>query len=200
MIDEKLIHNAKPVSKVIESIDDSWRRFVENLKEQTFKVPFKGDYRCCVKNSFFHVEAYVGPLVIDKLYDGHNTYLLKTPIKCESFTIYGEYDQGGDFCDFVSEPEIGCHYLAMSNMDAGRKICTGEIQINNASLNSLEALKAMALEVIRSFRLINLTSLGTVILPEEYSVLKSILSDKSKSPDIKAKSLLDTRLIELLLK
>jgi len=185
MIDEKLITNARPASKIIESIDDSWHQFVENLKEQTFKVPFKGDYRCCVKNDFFHVEAYVGPLVIDKLYDGHNTYLLKSPVKHGSFTLYGEYDQVGDFCDFVSEPEIGC---------------TGDLQINNASLNSLEALKAMALEVIRSFRLINLTSLGTVILPEGYSVLKDILSDKSKSPEIKAESLLDARLIEPLLK
>jgi hypothetical protein len=200
MIDEKLITNARPASKIIESIDDSWRQFVENLKEQTFKVPFKGDYRCCVKNDFFHVEAYVGPLVIDKLYDGHNTYLLKTPVKHGSFTLYGEYDQAGDFCDFVSEPEIGCHYLAMNNMDVGRKICTGDLQINNASLNSLEALKAMALEVIMSLRLINLMSLGTVILPEGYSVLKDILSDKSKSPEIKAKNLLDARLIEPLLK
>lgn len=200
MIDEKLIHNAKPASKVIESIDDSWRQYVENIKGQTFKVPFKGDYRCCVKNDFFHVEAYVGPLVIDKLYDGHNTYLLKTPVKCGSFTVYGEYDQGGDFCDFVSEPEIGCHYLAMSNMDAGRKICTGDIQINNASLNSLEALKTTALEVIKSLRLINLTSLGAVILPEEYSALKSILSDKSQGKDMKTKSLLDAHLIEPFLK
>lgn len=200
MIDEKLIHNAKPASRIIEKIDDSWRQYVENLKDQTFKVPFKGDYRCCVRNDFFHVEAYVGPLVIDKLYDGHNTYLLKNPVKCESFTMYGEYDQSGDFCDFVSAPEIGCHYLAMSNMDVGRKICTGDLQVNNASLNSLEALKAMALEVVKSFKLINLTSLGTVILPEEHSALKDILSDKSKGPDMKTKNLLDANLIEPLLK
>ncbi|QAT16711.1 hypothetical protein BU251_02670 [Candidatus Velamenicoccus archaeovorus] len=199
MIDEKLIHNARPASKIVESIDESWRQFVEDLKEQTFKIPFKGNYRCCVKDGFFHVEAYVGLLVIDKLYDGHNTYLLKTPIKHEPFTLYGEYDQTGDFRDFVSDPEIGCHYLAMSDMDAGRKICTGDIQINNASLNSLEALKAMALEVIKSFRLINLTSLGTVILPEEHSALRDVLSDKSKDTDTKTKSLLDAGLIEPLL-
>jgi len=200
MIDEKLIHNAKPASKVIEEIDDSWRQYVENLKCQTFKLPFQGDYRCRVKNDFFHVEAYAGPLVIDKLCDGRDTYLLKTSIKHEFFTLYGEYDQTGDFCDFVSEPEIGCHYLAMSNMDAGRKICTGELQINNASLNSLEALKAIALEVVKSFRLINLTSLGTVILPEEHSALRDILSDKSKGTDMKTKSLIDAGLIEPLLK
>lgn len=196
MIDVKLIDKAKTKSAIIEEIDSSWRDYARRLKTEIFAVPFKGDYRCCVKNNFFRIEGYCGPLVIDKLYDGSNTYLLKTPIKHEPFIIYGEYDQNGEFRDFVSDPEIGCHYLAMNNADFGRTICTGEIKIDDSSAKSLEALKATACEIIKSFRLINLTSLGTVILPKKYSALKDILSDKSKNPEAKTKNLLDADLIE----
>ena len=48
MIDTKLIAKAKPKSELIETIDSSWRDFVDNLKNNVFRVPFKGAYQAFV--------------------------------------------------------------------------------------------------------------------------------------------------------
>jgi hypothetical protein len=46
---------------------------------------------------------------------------------------------------------------------------------------------------------INLESLGTVLLPDEYSLLKTILSNKEEDTGTKLKKLLREHLIEELL-
>lgn len=192
MIDTELITKAKKKSGLFERIDDSWREFVERLKENTFSIPFKGEYSCLVKDGFMLVEGYCGLLLIDKLYYKHKTYFLKTPVKYYPFKIYGVYDERGSFTDFVSEPEIGFHYLGLSNK--GHTICTGEIQYLNPE--SLGLLKEACLKIIKSFRVINLESLGTVILLESFSNLKNILSDKDTDIKHKFERLLNENLIE----
>jgi len=138
------------------------------------------------------IEGYSGLLLIDKVYYSHKTYSLKTPIKYYPFKIYGIYNQGGCFIAFVSEPEIGFHYLGMS--DKGHTICTGEIQYLNPE--SLGLLKEACLKIVKSFRVINLESLGTVILPERFSNLKNILSNKDKDVSCKFSELDNQNLIE----
>ncbi len=177
MIDTELIIKAKKKSTLIEKIDASWREFTEGLKEGIFTVPFTGGYNCVIKEDDMLIEGYSGLLLIDKVYYSHKTYSLKTPIKYYPFKIYGIYDQGGCFIAFVSEPEIGFHYLGMS--DKGHTICTGEIQYLNPE--SLGLLKEACLKIVKSFRVINLESLGTVILPESFSGLKNIFQIKRKT-------------------
>ena len=71
MIDTKLINKAKKKSGLIEKIDSSWREFMERLKENTFSIPFKGEYNCLIKDGTIFVEGYSGLLLIDKLYFNH---------------------------------------------------------------------------------------------------------------------------------
>lgn len=192
MIDTQLISKAKKKSGLIEQIDASWREFVNRLKDDIFSVPFKGEYSCLVKESSMCIEGYSGLLLIDKLYFDHKTYLLKAPIKYCPFKIYGVYDEKGSFMSFVSDPEIGFHYLGLS--DKGHNICTGEIQYLNPE--SLGLLKEACLKIIKSFRVINLESLGTVLLPESYSSLKTILSNKDDDSKKKLEKLLKEDLIK----
>ena len=138
------------------------------------------------------VEGYSGLLLVDKLYYKHKTYFLKTPVKYCPFKIYGAYDESGSFTDFVSEPEMGFHYLGLSKK--GHAICTGDIQYLNPE--SLGLLKEACLMIIKSLRVVNLESLGTVILPESYSRLTSILSEKDEDTKYKFEKLLNQNLIE----
>jgi len=192
MIDTKLIGRAKEKSKVIAEIDSSWRRFVASLKENTFVFPFQGEYSSLVKESSVLVEGYCGTLQTDRIYYNHKTYLLKTPVKCCSFKIYGAYSKRGSFERFFSIPEMGFHYLGMSG--EAHAICTGYIQYANP--DSLVALKEVCLKIISSLRLINLESLGTVILPEEHACLRNILSDKDTDSNTKFEKLVKENLIE----
>jgi len=192
MIDTLLVNKAKKKSGLIERIDASWREFVERLKENTFSIPFKGEYSCLVKDGFMLVEGYCGLLLIDKLYYKHKMYSLKTPVKYYPFKIYGVYNERGSFTDFVSEPEVGFHYLGLSNK--GHSICTGEIQYLNPE--SFGLLKEACQKIAKSFRVINLESLGTVILSESHSSLKNILSNKDKDALAKFEELNKQGLIE----
>lgn len=192
MIDTLLINKAKKKSGLIEEIDVSWREYVRKLKEGLFSVPFQGSYHCMIKDGSIFIEGYCGLLLIDKLYYAHKTYSLKTPVKYYPFRLYGVYDSRGSFEEFVSEPEIGFHYLGMS--DKGHTICTGEIQYLNPE--SLGLLKEACLKIAKSFRVINLESLGTVILPESFSNLKNILSNKDEDKKHKFEKLLKEDLIE----
>ncbi|MGD0336343.1 MAG: hypothetical protein ABSB18_04510 [Candidatus Omnitrophota bacterium] len=192
MIDTELVNKAKKKSGLIERIDVSWREFVDRLKENIFSIPFKGEYSCLVKDNIMLVEGYCGLLLIDKLYYKHKTYFLKTPVKYYPFKIYGVYDERGRFTNFVSEPEIGFHYLGLS--DKGHSICTGDIQYLNPE--SFGLLKEAALKIVKSFRVINLESLGTVLLPERYSSLKNILSNKDEDSKHKFEELFKADFIE----
>lgn len=192
MIDTLLISKAKKKSGLIEKIDASWREFVDRLKENTFSIPFKGEYNCLLKDDYMLVEGYSGLLLIDKLYYKHKTCFLKMPVRYYPFKIYGVYDERGNFTDFVSEPEIGFHYLGLSNK--GHTICTGEIQYLNPE--SFGLLKEACLKIIKSFRVINLESLGTVLLPESFPELKNILADKDTDTKLKLEKLLNMNLIE----
>jgi len=195
MIDTLLINKAKKKSGLIERIDASWREFVDRLKESTFSIPFKGEYKCLLKDGYMLVEGYSGLLLIDKLYYKHKTYSLKTPVRYYPFKIYGAYDERGSFTDFVSEPEMGFHYLGLSNK--GHSICTGEIQYLNPE--SLGLLKEACLKIIESLRVVNLESLGTVLLPETFLGLKKILSDKETDIKQKFERLLNENLISEIL-
>ncbi|RJP30022.1 MAG: hypothetical protein C4533_00150 [Candidatus Omnitrophota bacterium] len=192
MIDTELIIRAKKKSTLIEKIDESWREFTQSLKEGIFTVPFTGGYNCMIREDDMLIEGYSGPLLIDKLYYKHKTYSLKMPVKYYPYKIYGIYDQRGCFISFVSEPEIGFHYLGMT--DRGHDICTGEIQYLNPE--SLGLLKEACLKIIKSLRVINLESLGTVILPEAFSSLRNILSNKDKDVSCKFEELNGQGLIE----
>ncbi|MDP2904754.1 MAG: hypothetical protein Q8O22_00450 [Candidatus Omnitrophota bacterium] len=192
MIDTLLVNKAKNKSRLIEKIDDSWREFVGRLKQSIFSIPFNGEYACLIKGDYMLVEGYSGLLLVDKLYYKHKTYFLKTPVKYCPFKIYGAYDESGSFRDFVSEPEMGFHYLGLSKK--GHAICTGDIQYLNPE--SLGLLKEACLKIIKSLRVVNLESLGTVILPESYSSLTSILSEKDEDVKYKFEKLLNQNLIE----
>jgi len=195
MIDTKLIVKAKQSSKEIETIDSSWRSYVENLRETIFTIPFKGNYSALIEENALLIEGYSGLLLIDRLYHNKKTYLLKTPVKHSPFRIYGLYDSRGRFECFMARPEIGFHYLGLHNQ--GHAICTGDIEYHNP--DSLGALKEISSKIIDSFRLINVESLGTVLLPNEYSELRSILANKEEDPKIKVKKLLNENLIEEIL-
>lgn len=195
MVDTKLIKQAKEKSEVIETIDSSWHDYVENLKEHIFTIPFKGSYNALIEDNSVLVEGYCGELLIDKLYYSHKTYILKNPVRHYPFRIYGVYESRGGFECFVARPEIGFHYLGMGHQ--GHPICTGYIQYSNP--DSLDLLKEVSLKIIDSFRLINMESLGTVLLPENYVELKNIFSNKDEDSGTKVEKLLNENLIEEIL-
>lgn len=195
MIDLMLIDKAEKKSEVIETIDSSWRSYVNNLKDNTFTIPFKGNYNALIEDNSVLVEGYCGLLLIDKLCCNHKTYLLKTPVRRHPFRIYGVYDSRGQFECFIARPEIGFHYLGMGNH--GHPICTGDIQYLNP--NSLDSLREVSSKIISSFRLINMESLGTVLLPDDYAKLKSIFSNKDENEETKLRKLVNEGLIEQIL-
>lgn len=192
MIDTKLINKARLKSEAIHAIDASWRSFVNNLKENIFRIPFKGSYQALIEGDSFFVEAYSGLLLIDKLYYQKKTYLLTTPIEHCPFKVYGVYDQRGNFEHFAAHPEIGFHYLGLTAK--GHAICTGDIQYSNP--DSLLILQEAAKKIANSFRLINLESLGTVLLPDEHAGLRNILQNKEEDIKIRFQKLLKEKLIE----
>ena len=192
MIDIRLINKARLKSEAIHAIDASWRSFVNNLKENIFRIPFKGSYQALIEGNFFFVEAYSGLLLIDRLYYQKKTYLLVTPVKHYPFKVYGVYDKQGNFEHFAAHPEIGVHYLGLT--DKGHAICTGDIQYSNP--DSLLSLQEAAKKIVSSFRLINLESMGTVLLPDEHAELRNILQNKEEDIKIRFQKLLKEKLIE----
>jgi hypothetical protein len=192
MIDTKLITKARPKSQVIQTIDASWRNFVHDLKENIFRVPFKGSYQALIEDNSLFVEGYSGLLWIDKLYYQKKTYLLITPVKYYPFKVYGVYDERGSFEHFAADPEIGFHYLGLT--EKGHAICTGDIHYSNP--DSLQALQEAARKIVCSFRLINLESLGTVLLPDEYAGLRDILQNKEEDVKTRFQKLRKEKLIE----
>ncbi len=195
MIDAKLIAKAKQKSQLIETIDSSWRDFVDDLQNNIFRIPFKGSYQAFVEGDNLLIEGYSGLLWIDKLYYQRKTYFLKEPIKYCPFKIYGAYDKSGNFGHFTSRPEMGFHYLGLT--DKGRSLCTGDIQYQNP--DSLAALEEASVKIINSSRLINLESLGTVLLPDNYAELRTILSNKQENAATKFKKLLKGKFIKAIL-
>ena len=191
MIDEKLINKAKKKSSLLEHIDSSWREFVERLKEGTFLVPFKGEYSALVKGSSIFIEGYSGLLLIDRLCFKGKMYSLNTPVRYYPFKIYGSYDATGDFMEFAAEPEIGFHYLGLSG--EYHSICTGDIEYINPE--SLGLLKEACQKIVKSFRVINLESIGTILLPDRYSKLKAILENKEEEKQKKLSKLIKENLI-----
>lgn len=191
MIDRKLISKAKNKSRLIAQIDASWREFVEKIKQETFRMPFQGDYCCLVKADTIFVEGYSGLLLVDKLYYKHKTYFLNTPVKYYPFKLYGLYDRMGRFRKFMSDPEIGFHYLGLT--DKGHDICTGEVQYLNPE--SIGLLKEACLKIVKAFRVINLESLGTVLLPESFTELRDILESEKDDKNVKFEKLLTQKLI-----
>jgi len=172
MVDELLITKANKKSSAIEAIDRSWREQIRTIKENQFSLPFKGAYSAFIENDLFLVEGYNGPLVIDRLsYAGIN-YLLKTPITCCPFKVYGVYAANALFKRFASRPEIGFHYMGLT--DSGHNICTGDIEYSNP--DSLLLLQHTAAQIVAAFRTINLNSLGTVFLPDSYRELREIFA------------------------
>lgn len=195
MIDLMLMDKAKKKSEAIETIDSSWRSYVNNIKDNTFTIPFKGIYNALIEDNSVLVEGYCGLLLIDKLYCSHKTYLLKTPVRHHPFRIYGVYDSIGRFDCFIARPEIGFHYLGMKNH--GHPICTGDIEYLNPV--SLELLREASSKIINSFRLINMESLGTVLLPDDSAKLKSIFLNTDGNEETKLGKLLNDELIEQIL-
>jgi len=195
MIDKRLIKQAQKRSEEIEIIDSSWRSYIRDIKENIFTIPFTDNYTALVEDKSMLVEAYCGPLLIDKVCCNQQTYLLRQPVKYNPFRIYGVYDRKGGFEDFTARPEIGFHYLGMN--DFRHSICTGDIQYANP--DSLVLLKEAALRIIESFRVVNLQSLGTVLLPAGYEKLKNIFSNKDEDPETKIERLLSEGLIEEIL-
>ena len=191
MIDEKLITKAKKKSSLLEHIDSSWREFVERFKEGTFSLPFKGEYNSMVKGSSLFIEGYSGLLLIDRLCFSHKMYSLNTPVRYYPFKIYGSYDATGSFMEFAAEPEIGFHYLGLSG--EYHSICTGEIEYVNPE--SLGLLKEACQKIVKSFRVINLESIGTVLLPDRYLKLKAILENKEEEKQKKLSKLIKENLI-----
>jgi len=195
MIDVKLVSKAKEASSVINAIDLSWRNYVESLKETIVSLPFQGNYSFITEDSMVLVEGYCGLLLIDKLYFDHKTYLLKSPIRCDTVRIYGVYDNKGRFYCFMARPEIGFHFMGMNNN--GHSICTGELEYTPPS--SLDSLKEIAEIIIQSFRIINVESLGTVILPKEHDNFSSIIDNRDEGVEPRVKKLMKAGLIEPIL-
>ena len=195
MIDVKLIKQAEEKPIEIQAIDNSWRNYVDSIKENIFRIPFKGKYAALMKDDYMFIEGYCGLLLIDKVYYDHKTYLLKNPVKHHPFRIYGVYDKRAWFEGFMARPEIGFHYMPMG--DAGHTICTGDIEY--PKIESIDTLKEVSLKIINSFRLINMTSLGAIFLPDDNAKLKSIFSNDTEDVKIKFEKLLREGLIEEIL-
>lgn len=196
MIDTKLIKQAPENPIEIQVIDKSWRDYVDSIKENIFRIPFKGNYNALIKDDYIFIEGYCGLLLIDKVYYSHKSYLLKNQVKHYPFRIYGMYDKRGWFEGFVAQPEIGFHYMGMT-AEQGHTICTGDIEY--PKIDSIDALKEVSLKIIHSFRLINMESLGAVFLPDDYPKLKSIFSNKDEDSRVKFEKLLNEGLIEEIL-
>ena len=195
MIDVKLINRAFEKSEIIEKIDSSWREHVDSLKESIVTIPFKGEYEAVVKDDSIIVEGCAGSLLIDKVYYDHKTYLLKEPVKHSPFKICGVYDSKGYFKHFIAKPEIGFHYMGLS--EEGYIVCTGDIEY--ADPDSIDALKAISEKIVTSFRLINMESLGTVFLPDAYQGLRDIFTNKETDSKMKFGMLMSGNLIEEIL-
>ncbi len=95
----------------------------------------------------------------------------------------------------MARPEIGFHYLGLHNQ--GHAICTGDIHYSNP--DSLGILREVSSKIIDSFRLINMESLGTVLLPNDYLELRAILANKEEDSKTKVEKLLKENLIEEIL-
>jgi hypothetical protein len=196
MIDTQLIAKSKKCSQALMASDVSWREYVEEIKRNAFHLPFEGNYALVIKEKHLWIEGYAGEIRIDRLYFGHKTYVLKSPIRHTPFRIYGIFDNLARFKCYTAEPLIGFHYLGLMGDDV-RPICTGEAQCEEPK--SFETLKHEALRITQVFRLINTESLGEIFLPPGYERFKEILSNKEEDLKITVKKLIEEELIEKLL-
>ena len=200
MIDVKLIKEARPCSEALKNSDVSWREYlhtcVENLKKNVLNLPFSGNLTVLLRDKLLLIEGYCGELRIDRLYSRNTTYILKQPVKFEGFRVYGVYDRSANFRHFTSEPVIGFHYLGLSGENI-RPICTGDLKCGEPK--SLDELKREAARIMNAFRIINMESLGDVVLPDDAAGFKEIMANKEVPSEAKVQQLLERKLIEKLL-
>ena len=109
----------------------------------------------------------------------------------DSGTIDGALRIPRGFMEFAADPEIGFHYLGLSG--EYHSICTGEIEYVNPE--SLGLLKEACQKIVKSFRVINLESIGTILLPDRYLKLKAILENKEEEKQKKLSKLIKENLI-----
>ncbi len=195
MIDTELINRSASISPQIKAIDESWNRYIEEIQDSMFHIPFRDNYTMILENNNTLIEAYSGKLIIDKLYFQHKIYLLTKPVIYDSFKIYGVYDSTGRFQYFISKPEIGFHYIGMTSH--GRQICTGELTYKTPESYAL--LKETAQQLADVFRIINMESLGETVLPDEYQQLKNAFALRRESARAIFRKLDEERLIKPIL-
>ena len=195
-IDEGLIKRAESPSEVITQIDTSWRNYAESLSESINHLPFPGVYNAKVTEDDILVEGYNGQLVINKVYGGGKTYALTKSIVEYPFRIYGRYDKKGTFEDFAAEPGVGAHFIGGS-FDKSRTICSGELIYQ--SHHSIEELEKICKKIVESMKLINLESLGEIILPNSHRRLRKCLKAKELTAEKKIKMMLRYKVIREIL-
>ena len=194
MNDIKLIKTAAETSEVISSIDYAWRRYIDSIEHDTIVLPFNGVYNAIIRNGCILIEGYSGPLFINKVCSD-TTYVLKEPVICNNFKLYGVYDKNKNFDFFTSIPQIGVHYMSIDLDIELCPLCTGDLVYQ--APQSFSALQQCCSEIIKLLKVIYLGSLGTtIILPKKkHFALRKILADRSISPTAKLNSLKEKRLI-----
>jgi hypothetical protein len=196
MIDTFLINRAKPISEIIESIDDSWEKYMKTLNAEAVCVPFDETYYCRIKAKRVYVKGYEAEYSIDKIFGDDKLYHIKKPIVRKEFAIVGVFDNTGKLAYFISEPVIGFHYLGM-NGAGDIPICTGELRC--PKIETLAQLKAVCKEIHNSLRVCNLYSLGDTHLPAEFDSLRGIIHDPDYTASEKIHILLEERMIKPIL-
>ena len=184
MIDKELIKRALKPSDVIKRIEYSWNErfnvFKNNLKIIPFCADKETEIECKINYNVISVCGYSG--VSETLFiteEKGKMYALKSPIRYSPYKIYGEYNFNGNLCSFSSEPCFGAHYLK------GNELCLGHITYDTSKIKtSYQYLTEVCNNVIKARRTINLSSLGTVYLPDNLPIKRILVSDLSSSDKI----------------
>ena len=193
MNDIVLAYQAKKISPFIVQIDESWRTWAQQYRESFLCLPFPGNYRAQVYKDAVCIEACRGPLSINKIMFYGTTYAIVTPLEISEFVILGVYDFKRRFKHLVTEPELGCHYSGYCHSTFKKILCTGELVV---SAKSYEELRNSGLQILKSLELINVMSLGEIVLPDE-SPIKTLLNMVKN--DVSIQQIIESGLIKPLL-
>ena len=186
MIDIELVKKARFTNKIITEIDSSWRIFCKQQIENSIQLPFEDTYNAIIKEDFILIEGYSGLLSIEKILDKKQLYKIKNPLLYTPYKIYGLYNKKAEFMGFTTDPLFGFHY---NGEHFGIKLlCTGDLEFKKPT--SKKELMEVSYELIKSFKIINMNSMGTTYFPSDIPEIYASLSGNG------IQKFLDSKLIE----
>ena len=166
----------------LKEVEARHKQAIEQLqKEQSFgRLPFLGSgmrVLCGEGEKYMLIECWYGTVKIKVLHYDNTTYSLNigSPLEFKDVTLYAEY-LAGAYQGIFTPDKIGFHHTGFSPSVGMCGICTGELEefARAEGTNTYESIQETAKKLVKALEIINLDSLGEIMLPSSAFEIKGV--------------------------